>query len=84
MNSKVFLIVCLLIVACFAVSSVSARSKVKRCLRPLRIGSCKGAIRRWHYNHVTNTCVPFIYSGCGGNKNNFGTQLACYKACRGV
>lgn len=36
---------------------------------------------RWAYDPYARTCWRFIWGGCGGNKNNFLTPDACYKAC---
>jgi len=44
-------------------------------------GECKGDFERFHYNIVSEGCEPFIYGGCGGNKNNFVTKEACTDFC---
>merc|ERR1712088_866490 len=36
-------------------------------------GACKVSTEQWFYNATEATCARFMYSGCGGNKNNFNT-----------
>jgi hypothetical protein len=31
-------------------------------------GPCDGDLKRWYFNNERRTCVPFIYSGCAGNR----------------
>ncbi|XP_040208267.1 papilin-like [Rana temporaria] len=58
------------------------------CGQPLDIGRCPGPIHRgfrlphYYYDQKTGTCEPFIYGGCGGNKNKFDTQEDCEALCK--
>ncbi|XP_045052178.2 tissue factor pathway inhibitor [Desmodus rotundus] len=52
------------------------------CLTPADRGLCKANVRRFYYDSVTGTCLPFNYSGCGGNENNFTSKRSCLRACR--
>ncbi|KAM7091051.1 uncharacterized protein J5F26_011693 [Ciconia maguari] len=52
------------------------------CHLPPVSGPCRGRFRHYAYNPATGTCQPFIYSGCGGNANNFGTVEECQQACQ--
>ncbi|XP_059931843.1 kunitz-type protease inhibitor 2 isoform X1 [Gadus macrocephalus] len=45
------------------------------------VGPCRAALPRWYYNSDTHTCQSFIYGGCRGNKNNYGSQENCKVAC---
>lgn len=36
---------------------------------------------RWGYNPYIQDCEEFIFSGCGGNENNFISQDRCKEAC---
>ncbi|XP_063368132.1 BPTI/Kunitz domain-containing protein-like [Cydia amplana] len=45
-------------------------------------GFCFGADKRWYYDEKWHVCRETIYSGCGGNKNNFYSQAGCESICR--
>ncbi|XP_067942909.1 papilin-like [Watersipora subatra] len=51
------------------------------CVLPKEQGVCVSAMARWYHNSVTGQCEVFIYSGCGGNANNFMTKEACDAQC---
>eukprot|EP00731_Ephydatia_muelleri_P026231 Em0018g331a len=51
------------------------------CSLPKDSGSCNNAIRRLYYNPVQNKCISFVYSGCGGNSNNFALSKDCINTC---
>ncbi len=38
---------------------------------------------RWYHDPSTGICRPFVYGGCGGNKNRYPTLEDCNKACPG-
>lgn len=44
-------------------------------------GDCKANQLRFYYDHVAEQCLPFVYSGCKGNKNNFVTETECMSSC---
>lgn len=52
------------------------------CEQPEDSGPCNGNYERWHYDNETDTCRPFRYGGCKGNKNNYPTEHACNYNCR--
>lgn len=52
-----------------------------RCHHEPEAGRCKAKKTRWYYSSMYNTCLPFVYGGCGGNKNNFRSKRACMKRC---
>ncbi|XP_070582222.1 sushi, von Willebrand factor type A, EGF and pentraxin domain-containing protein 1-like isoform X2 [Ptychodera flava] len=54
------------------------------CAKPHQRGPCKGNQERWAYDVSADTCVQFLYSGCGGNENNFKTRDECMIACPGT
>lgn len=52
-----------------------------RCLQEVKVGPCQTYVKRFAYNSLTGKCEPFPYSGCLGNRNNFGTEGECIKSC---
>ncbi|XP_062919665.1 kunitz-type protease inhibitor 2 isoform X2 [Mobula hypostoma] len=54
------------------------------CYDPAMTGHCRAAFPRWYYDPEVQDCLPFIYGGCGGNKNNFESKGNCLTACWGV
>ncbi|XP_051963421.1 papilin-like [Xyrauchen texanus] len=51
----------------------------EKCQVAAQTGLCKASIRRFYYNN--GACEPFIYGGCGGNKNNYETEETCMTTC---
>ena len=54
------------------------------CSLPLDEGSCTAYTLRWYHRAAaggTEGCHPFVYGGCGGNANRFGTREACEHRC---
>ncbi|XP_034473704.1 male accessory gland serine protease inhibitor isoform X1 [Drosophila innubila] len=49
---------------------------------PQDSAACMAFMPSWSYNAAKNTCVEFIYGGCGGNQNQFGSRDECEKACK--
>ncbi|KAM4529273.1 kunitz-type protease inhibitor 1-like [Fundulus diaphanus] len=54
------------------------------CLAPAKVGPCRAAFPRWHYDAQKGGCEQFTYGGCKPNKNNFLSEPECMSACRGV
>ncbi|XP_047994781.1 papilin-like isoform X5 [Leguminivora glycinivorella] len=50
------------------------------CLQPTVAGGCSGHEERWTYS-AAKQCVPFVYTGCGGNDNNFPSKEFCEIIC---
>uniref|UniRef100_A0A8C8WA52 BPTI/Kunitz inhibitor domain-containing protein n=1 Tax=Panthera leo TaxID=9689 RepID=A0A8C8WA52_PANLE len=51
------------------------------CNYPPVFGTCKSGYTRFYYNTLTFLCEPFVFSGCGGNRNNFKHKFLCEKFC---
>ncbi|XP_013413857.1 putative Kunitz-type serine protease inhibitor [Lingula anatina] len=51
------------------------------CREPKVVGHCRGYYTKYYFNSESNTCEEFIYGGCGGNGNNFGSLQDCQSAC---
>lgn len=47
-------------------------------------GTCHDQARRAYYNKGGQVCHQFVYSGCGGNGNNFQYESDCLRVCKGV
>ena len=45
-------------------------------------GRCANRETRWAFNAMTQECEKFVYSGCGGNANNFQSRDACESRCK--
>ncbi|KAJ2947632.1 hypothetical protein O0L34_g17433 [Tuta absoluta] len=56
--------------------------KPRYCNLAFDYGWCFGADERYYYDRVWGTCKKTIYSGCGGNKNNFYSKETCDQVCR--
>lgn len=41
----------------------------------------KNSSIRYHFDRKTLTCLPFKYTGCGGNANNFKDSFTCTRNC---
>ncbi|KAK2706809.1 hypothetical protein QYM36_014742 [Artemia franciscana] len=54
---------------------------IDRCSLPKNTGSCAKEAKRWFYNSGSQKCEEFIYTGCGGNANNFLTKEECEMTC---
>ncbi len=50
-------------------------------MAPAEKGTCSASIARFAYNINMAKCLPFEYSGCDGNLNNFETIQECEKVC---
>jgi hypothetical protein len=51
------------------------------CTQPKETGNCENKYARWHYSKDDNKCMPFYYTGCDGNKNNFESLEHCVQDC---
>lgn len=56
-------------------------SSVDICSLPSDLGSCNAFEERWYYDINLRNCRSFVYSGCGGNENNFGSRHECEQRC---
>jgi hypothetical protein len=51
------------------------------CELPAEIGNCDGAMPRYWFDSTIGQCELFTYGGCGGNANNFETEVDCLWTC---
>ncbi|XP_061897966.1 kunitz-type protease inhibitor 1a [Entelurus aequoreus] len=54
------------------------------CMAPKKIGPCRGAFPRWHYNAASERCEQFVFGGCRENLNNYLSKDECTNACYGT
>jgi hypothetical protein len=52
------------------------------CTLPKVIGPCSGFVKQFYYDHRSDSCYEFDYSGCEGNKNRFQDKESCERKCR--
>ncbi|ODM97685.1 Amyloid beta A4 protein, partial [Orchesella cincta] len=52
------------------------------CVLKADPGYCNLIIGRWYYDFRYHRCLPFLYTGCGGNTNNFISPKSCDAATR--
>ncbi|NXJ09694.1 TFPI2 inhibitor, partial [Odontophorus gujanensis] len=52
------------------------------CYSPKDEGLCSSSVPRYYYDATSKLCKEFKYTGCGGNANNFVTEVDCYNVCR--
>ncbi|XP_051565370.1 amyloid-beta A4 protein-like isoform X1 [Myxocyprinus asiaticus] len=51
------------------------------CWAPAQTGPCRAKLPRWYFLAETGRCAPFIFGGCGGNRNNFESEEYCMAVC---
>ncbi|CAL1675129.1 unnamed protein product [Lasius platythorax] len=57
-------------------------SNLSICKEPVDTGSCtSGSAKRFYFDEERQTCLAFIYTGCGGNRNRFKTFESCINSC---
>ncbi|XP_037645036.1 amyloid-beta A4 protein-like isoform X1 [Sebastes umbrosus] len=44
-------------------------------------GPCHAMLKRWYFQPEKGRCVPFLFGGCGGNRNNFDSEEYCLAVC---
>ncbi len=60
-----------------------AGGPTEECYGAPESGNCDAYVPSWYHDPSTGICRPFVYGGCGGNKNRYPTLEACNKACPG-
>merc|ERR1712221_40863 len=74
-----------LVVAALAyVKPTTAQMPDARCTQKPEVGLCKALYHNFYYDPDTNSCLSFIYGGCGGNENNFESKKVCEKTCKRI
>ncbi|XP_059351176.1 papilin-like [Daphnia carinata] len=60
---------------------ISESDQSAPCLQPKAVGNCLASILSFFFDTQTGKCTSFVYSGCGGNANNFRTYHQCDFKC---
>uniref|UniRef100_A0A3B5MP43 BPTI/Kunitz inhibitor domain-containing protein n=1 Tax=Xiphophorus couchianus TaxID=32473 RepID=A0A3B5MP43_9TELE len=45
-------------------------------------GPCHAMLERWYFVPKQGRCAPFLFGGCGGNRNNFNSEEYCLTVFR--
>ncbi|XP_077064713.1 kunitz-type protease inhibitor 2 isoform X2 [Siphateles boraxobius] len=53
------------------------------CAVPSESGPCRASFPVFYFEASTQSCKPFIYGGCQGNLNRYGSEEECMSACHG-
>ncbi|CRL05351.1 CLUMA_CG018238, isoform A [Clunio marinus] len=56
----------------------------KFCKLASEMGPCEAAFTRWYFDVKTKKCQTFTWGGCGGNPNNFQSEVECLTTCSGL
>lgn len=59
----------------------TAKSQPALCYTHSAYGSCTEQLTRYFYSKHLKRCIPFTYSGCGGNANRFDNLNMCKQTC---
>lgn len=51
---------------------------------PPEEGTCFESQIKYYFDRTKLTCVPFEYSGCNGNENNFDSLTQCQSSCHPI
>ncbi|GAB6024702.1 hypothetical protein CHUAL_009835 [Chamberlinius hualienensis] len=67
--------------ACRSKCTEPPKHEIDICKLPSEIGNCADYQERWFYDNAVGSCRGFIYGGCNGNENNFGSEKECDDRC---
>ncbi|XP_053732612.1 amyloid-beta A4 protein-like isoform X1 [Synchiropus splendidus] len=51
------------------------------CWARAESGPCRAMLERWYFVPRKGRCAPFLFGGCGGNRNNFESEEYCMAVC---
>ncbi|KAI3355825.1 hypothetical protein L3Q82_004387 [Scortum barcoo] len=51
------------------------------CWARAESGPCHSMLERWFFVPEKGRCAPFLFGGCGGNRNNFESEEYCLAVC---
>ncbi|XP_068163308.1 collagen alpha-1(VII) chain [Antennarius striatus] len=59
----------------------AAPSTTDRCQEPMSEGACSEYVLVWYFHSRSGECRPFVFGGCGGNRNRFSSRQECQSWC---
>uniref|UniRef100_A0A3Q3FVJ0 Si:dkey-117n7.5 n=1 Tax=Labrus bergylta TaxID=56723 RepID=A0A3Q3FVJ0_9LABR len=74
-------LLCVKLFHVFFFTLFSAVSAADRCLEPMSEGSCSEYALLWYFHPRSGKCRPFLFGGCGGNRNRFSSRQECQSWC---
>ena len=66
---------------CIFSGTTTAPTMPEYCTLPPVSGMCEAYMPSFFYNATSGMCESFVYGGCGGNDNRFGTYEDCLLKC---
>ena len=51
------------------------------CRLTVDSGNCQSYQDQWYFDPFAGSCHRFTYSGCGGNRNRYGSEAECVLRC---
>ncbi|XP_049526498.1 BPTI/Kunitz domain-containing protein-like isoform X2 [Dermacentor silvarum] len=51
------------------------------CAKRADPGTCAAVYPAWYFDYKRGVCKLFFFSGCGGNRNRFNTEVECQGTC---
>ncbi|KAK8769364.1 hypothetical protein V5799_014171 [Amblyomma americanum] len=69
---------------CVTVVLVQGYTPPRYCKTPPKVGQCgheRPTHERWYFDDRYGYCGPFLWGGCGGNRNIFLNCTSCMKIC---
>jgi len=90
---KNIVVVCAAVIACVLLTNPVSAGKHKHsgernntaevCQLNSEAGPCRANLTHsWYYDKTSGQCRSFIYGGCQGNANRFGTKEICERKCK--
>ena len=53
-------------------------------MQPKATGNCRAFVPSFFFDTQTGLCTSFVYTGGGGNDNNFSSEDKCDLECNGL
>jgi len=83
-NTKICLAVAMVVALMVGAALGSRNTDKSACQLASESGMCLAHIPRWFFDKESGECRTFIYGGCGGNANRFGSKARCESICKAI